>query len=70
MKRRLVVLMACVMLSVVAFAQKAEKCPVGNKVNCTGDCKNFTDANKDGFCDFSKVDATKKCDKKDCKKEM
>lgn len=53
-------LIALISISVVAFCQQdTSKCPFeGGRENCTGFCGRFTDQNKDGYCDYSKLTNT------------
>lgn len=57
---RLFSLIALISISIVAFGQqKVENCPFeGGRENCTGFCGRFTDENKDGYCDYSKLTAS------------
>lgn len=48
------------LFSITLFAQqKTENCPRGGQENCTGICGRFTDENKDGYCDYSKLTSSK-----------
>lgn len=56
MTKNILTLMIATVFSITLFAQqKTENCPLGGRENCTGFCGNFTDANKDGYCDYSKL---------------
>lgn len=44
----------------LAQVQHPENCPWGGVQDCEGQCGNFTDENKDGFCDYAVLTKQKK----------
>ncbi|MBQ7985485.1 MAG: hypothetical protein IJ250_07625, partial [Bacteroidales bacterium] len=64
MKGKILALVIAAMISVSLSAQqKTENCPRGGQENCTGICGRFTDENKDGYCDYSKLTENKNLQK-------
>lgn len=52
--KKIIIFICFLLISTAAFSQCED-----SSVNCTGDCKDFADANKDGFCDESIIDSSK-----------
>ncbi len=60
MAKKFLTLFVAIMFGVTLFAQqKIENCPFKGRENCTGYCGRFTDENKDGYCDYSKLTDSK-----------